>query len=129
MTKQERVTGAVMIALAFTGVWFAMQVQEGGLAAPALGAILGAVILLAIGSSVLAGLAAALGGRTDERDRRVAVNAQAVRGYFYLVAVFGVLAYALWSGLNELANALFLTMIGIELVAGAVMLMLYRRAG
>ena len=129
MTKQERVTGAVMVALALTGVWFAMQVQDGGLTAPHVGAMIGAVVLLAVASSVLAGVAAALGGRTDERDRRVAVNAQAVRGYFYLIATFGVLAYALWAGLNELASGLFLAVIGIELAAGAVMLALYRRAG
>ena len=129
MTKQERMTGGVMVALALTGLWFAMQIQDDGLAAPHLGAMIGAVVLLAIVSSVLAGLAAALGGRTDERDRRVAVNAQAVRGYFYLIATFGVLAYAVWEGLHGLANGLFLTVIGIELIAGAVMLALYRRAG
>ena len=131
MTKQERVTGAVVVVLALVGAWFAWTLWSGGsLDEPRLGAMIGAVVLLALLSSIAAGAAALAGsGRVDERDRKVAVRSQAVRGYFYLVVTYGALAYAVMQGSGVLANGLFLAILAVELVSGLVMLALYRRAG
>ena len=130
MTSQERITGAVMVVLALVGIWFAMELRGAAdLGTPQLGSMVGAIVMIAVGSAIAAGIAAAIGGqKTDERDRIVALRAQAVRGYFYLVLTFGVVAWAAFTGQGRLANGLFLTIIAGELVAGAVMLALYRRA-
>ena len=130
MTKQERVTAVVTVILALVGGWFAMKLQAAAsLERPLIQAMIGAVLLIAILAAVGSGLAVLFGGdRVDERDRLVAVRAQAIRGYLYLVLAYGVLAYAVFKGLGPLANGLFATVLTIEFVSGLVMLFLYRRA-
>ena len=132
MTMRERMTGAVLLALCGVAGWFCWQLFEGdGLTRTPPGDIFLAVGGIVVLTSLFAGLAAATAGegrRVDERDHQVAGWAQAIRGYFYLIITFGVLAYALLADERLMANLLFLAILGSEIVSGLVMLALYRRA-
>ncbi|MEM1379875.1 MAG: hypothetical protein AAGH41_04535 [Pseudomonadota bacterium] len=130
MVQRERVTLAVMVVLIAVGAWFANTVFDRGLAESTGGAMLKATIAIAILTTVLAGFAAALGAgkgkEIDERDSRIALRSQVVRGFFYLCLTFGVLGLAVSDGNFVLANGLFLAVLAIEITSGAVMLALYR---
>lgn len=129
MSRQERMTAAVTLVLIVVGAWFVAELRSApSLAQPLIGAMIGAVVLTALLAGVAAGAVALLGGRTDERDRRIAVGAQAVRGYFYLILVYAGLGYAIFAGLGPLANGLFAAILTTEILSGLLMLVLYRRA-
>lgn len=128
MVQRERVTVAVLAVLVAVGGWFASVVRQDGLGANHSAAIIGAVVAIAVLSAALAALAAATGGsrRVDERDHRVAMMSQTIRGFFYLGLSFGVLGL-LWSaGQYALVNGIFLAILAIEIVSGIIMLALYR---
>jgi len=130
MTERERITGAVVLVLAAVGGWFAWQLSSsGGLTQPAGGSIFLAVFAITVLTAIGAALAALVGrGRTrvDERDHRIALRAQFVRGFLYLALAFALLGLAMMSGNALLANVIFLAILGIEIVSGLVMLALYR---
>lgn len=130
MTMRERVTWAVVAVLALVGGWFVLGLRSAdSLAGMRLGSMIGAVVMLAILTSIGAGVAALIGNRSvDERDHAIALKSQGVRGYFYLVLAYGVLFYAIAQGDGLLANGLFAAILGIELIAGLVMVFQYRRS-
>lgn len=133
MVMRERVTLAVVVVLIAVGAWYAQTVFERGLAESAGGAMLKAVFAIAVLTSIFAGIAAAIGGRKgseiDERDTRITLRSQVVRGFFYLCLGFGLLGLAVSDGNFALANGIFLAILAIEVTSGLVMLALYRMAG
>ena len=133
MVMRERMTLAVVLVLIAVGGWFTAVVMERGLGAPLGPEFLTAVIACAVLTAVAGGIAGAVGrdkGRqVDERDTRLTLKAQVLRGYLYLILGFGVLGIALAEGQHALANGMFLAIVGIEVLSGLVMLALYRFSG
>lgn len=130
MVMRERVAAAVVLVLMGVGGWFAFRVLGDGLSAGSGREMLVAAAAIVVLTAVAAGVAALTGrgaGRqVDERDNRIALRSQVVRGFFYLVLAFGLLGLAVGDGDIARANAIFLAILGIEIVSGLVMLALYR---
>ncbi|GGY46935.1 hypothetical protein [Parvularcula lutaonensis] len=129
MVVREKVTLAVLAVLVATGAWFAQEVRARGLAAETGWQMLAVTLAIIVASAVLAGGIVALGPKArqvDERDNRIALMSQSFRGFLYLGLSFGVLGLAVGNGNYALANGIFLAILGIEIVSGLVMLVLYR---
>ncbi|MEM9839925.1 MAG: hypothetical protein AAF830_12340 [Pseudomonadota bacterium] len=130
MVQRERVTLAVVAVLIAVGAWFAQKVLGQGLAESTGGAMLTAVIAITVLTSIFAGIAAAVGAgkgkEIDERDTRLTLRSQVVRGFFYLCLAFGVLGLSVAAGDFAMANGIFLAILAIEIVSGVIMLALYR---
>lgn len=130
MTMRERLTAAVLPVLIGAAAWFAWRLRAaGGLDASAGTDIAIAAVAIGLLTALLGGVVAATAGkrrRVDERDHRIALRAQVFRGSLYLSLSFGLLGLALASENYALMNGLFLAILGIEIVSGAAMLVLYR---
>jgi hypothetical protein len=129
MVVREKVTLAVLIALVLSGLWFGRMVWSRGLEADLAGEMLMVLLAFIAVTAICAGLLALIGGRgrqVDERDGKVALRAQGLRGFLYLALSFGVLGLAVGTGQHALANGVLLAVLLIEAVSGLVMLALYR---
>lgn len=129
MVVRERVTIAVVLVLIAVGAWFGQGIWQNGLESSGGREMVIAAVAITVLTSVFAGVAALAGGgsqRVDERDRDVTFKSQVFRGFLYLSVCFGVLGIAAGQGDFRTANALFLAILGIEIVSGLVMLVLYR---
>ncbi|MCQ8183864.1 hypothetical protein [Parvularcula maris] len=130
MVAREKVALAVLVALLVSGVWFARLVASRGLGADLAPQMLTMLLVFIVVTAVCAALIALLGPKArqvDERDGRVALTAQSLRGFLYLALSFAVLGIAIGRGEHALANAMLLAVLSIEVVSGLVMLALYRR--
>lgn len=130
MVMRERVTVAVVFVLIGFAIWFGSVVASRGLGAETGGeliiAVVGITLLTSIGAALAAGLGGARAARVDERDRRVALQSQTIRGFFYLLITFGLAALAFRDGNFVLVNTLFLAILCVEIISGVIMLVLYR---
>ena len=133
MVVRERVTVAVVLVLMIIGGWYVTMVLSRGLGTNTLGEMALAAVGIMVLTSIFAGVAALSGGRKgqqiDERDHRVTFRSQMIRGFFYLALSFGLLGKAIADGNYTMANTIFLVIIGIEIISGMIMLMLYRLNG
>lgn len=133
MTLREQITVfVVLVLIGALAVFLGFVDRAGGFSAglsPEIGwTVITITVLSAFGAGAIR-LRQRRGALADERDGRVGFLAQVMRGYLYLGALFLCLGYAIAVGDNILANALFVTILGIEIVSGLAMLVLYRRAG
>jgi len=129
MVMRERVTIVVVLVLLAVGGWFASSVRRTGLEAETGSLLLHAAIAISVLTAIFAGIAAATTGnkgRVDERDHRIAARSQMIRGAFYLCLSFGVLGILIGNGHWSLVNAMFLSILAIEIISGVIMLTLYR---
>jgi Kef-type K+ transport system membrane component KefB len=130
MVVREKVTLAVLMALVVCGVWFGRIVWSRGLETDLGGEMLMVLLAFIAVTAISAALLALIGrkGRqVDERDGRVALRAQSLRGFLYLALAFGVLGLAIGQGQHAFANGMLLAILLIEVVSGLVMFALYRR--
>lgn len=129
MVVRERVTAVVVIALIGVALWFGSTVRTEGLGAETGWQMLAATLAVIVVSGALAGAVVAAGPKArqvDERDNRIALRSQSLRGFLYLALGFGVLGLAIGNGDYRLANGMFLAILGIEIVSGLAMLVFYR---
>jgi hypothetical protein len=129
MVVREKVTLAVLIALMISAGWFGRIVWSRGLEADLGGDMLVVLLAFIAVTAVCAALLALIGRKSrqvDERDGRVALRAQGLRGFLYLALSFGVLGLAIGQGQHALANGMLLAILLIEVVSGLVMFALYR---
>ncbi|NNU15809.1 hypothetical protein HK107_05680 [Parvularcula sp. ZS-1/3] len=130
MVMREKVTAGVLAVLVVLAVWFGFEIMARGIEASTGWQMLVAVLVFVMLSGGIAAVIA-LSGRSktqqvDERDNRIALQAQSLRGFLYLALSFLVLGLAIGNGDFGLANRLFLAILGIEIVSGLGMLILYR---
>lgn len=128
MVMRERTALGAVLVLGLVGGWFASVIWQEGLATDAGMRIFIAGIAIVV-LMVPVAIVMVLGGRgrkVDERDHRIALMSQTFRGYLYLILSFGLFGLAMASGDNALMNAIFLAVLGIEIISGLVMMALYR---
>lgn len=129
MVVREKVTMGVLAVLLGALGWFALTISRQGLGTDAvwqMGVItIGVVVFSAIVAAVLIA-GSARHRQVDERDGKVAMRSQGIRGFLYLGLSFLVLGVSVGEGNYAIANAMFLAILGIEIVSGLIMLVLYR---